>query len=290
MPPFLPNVRSVSRSRHSGPRSIVYRTTDKSFILSNESLKKRTFKRGFGSSTTIFDLSASTDLTQLPLQTPSGEKGFDKSDMNRQGDQRDNLRDGSSGRPHKSGRKKEQQDLDDYDPLVSGMNPLQEIPILPIYDLIMVLQQRGITVRLTSAAVREAAAQGFINRSNAVNGDRISPEIERTSRQDTHNINVALTVLLNCGADIDFGPLVREHRPSSIKCTTCGETFANQREKDEHRVRRTCEYCDDDDPYTHNCQTKFDDHIRRTHNINPHRRMPSHSGSDAGWGGGGQRN
>ncbi|KAJ9613825.1 uncharacterized protein PV06_02534 [Exophiala oligosperma] len=206
--------------------------------------------------------------------------------MNRQGDLRENVRDGGPSR-HKTGRKKEQQDLDEFDPLVPGINASQEIPFLQIYEMIMVLQQRGITIRLTSTAVREAAAAGLISRPPAVNMDRISPEIDKTSRSDTSSINAALTFLLNCGADIDFGPVLREHRPehrsSSIRCNTCSETFASQREREQHRQRRTCEYCDYDDSMTYNCQTKYDEHIRRGHNMSPHKRIPSHNGSDAGW-------
>lgn len=262
----------------------MYRSTDKSSILSNEALKKSSFKRDFGSATTIFGLSASTGVAQLPLRASRVETSLYQSKMNRPGDLRDNLRDGGGSR-HKPGRKKEQQELDDFDPLIPGITQVQEIPLLPIYDLIMVLQQRGITVRLTSTAVRDAAAQGLINRSHAFNMDRVSPEIDKTSRSDTSNINAALTFLLNCGADIDFGPVLREHRVSSFRCTICSETFASQREKDEHRVRRTCEYCDDDDPITYNCQTRYDDHMRRGHNMNPHKRMAPQNGSDAGWGG-----
>ncbi len=160
------------------------------------------------------------------------------------------------------------QEPDELEVPMPPMNQLPEVSLLHIYDLVLLLQQRGISVKLTAAAVREASAQGLINRPQ-ITTDRVGTDVYSTSTRDILVINQALTFLLNCGADIDFVSLHREQRTSPFRCNSCSENFMSPRDREEHRsgFPRTCEHCDDED-LTFECRTLFDEHMRKVHRMN----------------------
>jgi hypothetical protein len=260
MPPFFPNARNRRRSP-----TPVDQTSDKAFALAKKIPNEPTSKWDNGSTITGFSSQAPTEAPRAHVIPEYTNDSLYESKMNRVPEARAER---ESGRGKTRRPPRDTREPDEMEVPMPPMNQLPEVSFLHIYDLVLLLQQRGISVKLTAAAVREASAQGLINRP-PITTDRVGTDVYNTSTRDIHVINQALTFLLNCGADIDFVSLQREHRTSLFRCNCCSETFMSQREREEHRsgIPRTCEHCDDDS-LTFECRSLFDEHMRKVHKIN----------------------
>ena len=255
MPPFFPNARNRRRSP-----TPIDRTSDKAVALPKEPPKGSTSKWDNDSTITGFSSQAPTEVPRAHVVPKYTNESLHESKMNNR--EREGGRAKHARRPPR-----DPQEPDELEPMQS-MNQSPEVSFLHIYDLVLLLQQRGISVKLTASAAREASAQGLTNRPS-INTDRVGTDVYSTSNRDIDVINQALTFLLNCGADIDFVSLHREQRTSLFRCNSCSETFMSPREKEEHRSGgpRICEYCDDDN-LIFECRTLFDEHMRKVHRMN----------------------
>ncbi|KAK5193276.1 hypothetical protein LTR92_006645 [Exophiala xenobiotica] len=261
MPPFFPN----ARNRRPSPTP-VDRASDKAVALAKKIPKGSTSKWDNGSIITSFSSQVPTEVPRAHVVPRYTNESLYESKMNHRGPELRGERE--SGRARARRPPRDPQEPDEMDISMSPMNQLPKVSFLPIYDLVLLLQQRGISVNLTAAAVREASAQGLINRPLGLNTDRVGTDVYNTSTSDIDVINEALTFLLNCGADIDFVSLQREQPTLLFRCNCCSETFMSQREREEHRsgVFRTCEHCNDDS-LTFECRTLFDEHMRKVHKM-----------------------
>lgn len=175
-----------------------------------------------------------------------------------------NNRAGQKHKPYPNGPGRNE-DFEDYvqaDPYMD-LPQYRDIPFLPVYESCRLLQQRGASVKFSAATLKEMnpPLPEHIREPVLPVIDRFDSDGQVPSPQEFEIVNKALTFVLQCGAEIEFHPLVPEQQAQHIQCNACPRIFSNQREHQEHRNvgHCVCEHCHQT---SFVCRGAYDDHVR----------------------------
>ncbi|KAI1629236.1 hypothetical protein EDD37DRAFT_41189 [Exophiala viscosa] len=160
----------------------------------------------------------------------------------------------------KVGRPVEEYGKDEYDHQTPYEDPPSYIPFLPVYEYCRLLQKRGATVRFSAATVRDAPLS-YLDGPRPSISEHLNSEDHRPGAQEVQAINDALTVVLNCGADVEFRSLLPEQQHQQFRCRTCPKTFNSQGEDQQHRETGRC-VCDHCGQKNFGCRGLYEAHMR----------------------------